>query len=281
MHGPGFLRRRFLAALGLGALSALFTKAFSVAQTVGVQRWLELRQVTGSVSYRQGDTRRTGVVGDRLQAVGQGIVTGARSSAVLAVDDGIGFIQIAENTDLEVKTLQRTGSGGKITELRVLRGQARLNVRPFNNPESRLEIQTPAGVAAVRGTEFGVTVTSNGRSGISTRSGLVSVSAQDAAVPVGVNQFSTIVPGQSPTPARPIRLNTTLTVQSLVPQVTNQLLLSAVTEAPNLVWVNSQEIVVDDNGQIRALVTIPSDRRLVVLVRNPFGEDRTYLYTIP
>uniref|UniRef100_A0ACD5H295 FecR domain-containing protein n=1 Tax=Desertifilum tharense IPPAS B-1220 TaxID=1781255 RepID=A0ACD5H295_9CYAN len=50
-------------------------------------------------------------------------------------------------------------------------GQARFRVRRFNHPGSSLEIETPAGSSAVRGTEFGVSVHPDGKTGIATREG--------------------------------------------------------------------------------------------------------------
>jgi hypothetical protein len=251
-------------------------------QTPQSQRWLEIRRITGRVTFRVNSrSTRAAAVGDRLQAVGQGVSTGPRSSAVLAIDDGIGFIQVSENTDLQVRSLHIQYGGGKITELRVNRGQARLNVRRFTNPNSRLRINTPAGVAAVRGTEFGITVTESGRSGITTESGVVEVSAQDTTVTLTPHQFSTIVPGEAPAPARFISIDLSLQVQSIVPLGVNQLVFTALTEAPNLVLINGQEVSVDQNGGIAATVVKPADKQLNVLIRNPLGQEQSYMYQVP
>jgi hypothetical protein len=209
------------------------------------------------------------------------VITGPRSSAVLAIDDGIGFIQVSENTDLQVRSLHIQYGGGKITELRVNRGQARLNVRRFTNPNSRLRINTPAGVAAVRGTEFGVTVTQVGRSGITTQSGVVDVSAQDQTVTLNPNQFSTIVPGEAPTPARFLSGTLSLEVQSIIPLGVNELVFTAITEAPNLVTLNGVEVAVDQNGEIAATVIKPEDKQLNVLIRTPLGQEQSYVYRVP
>lgn len=277
-------RRRLVWSLGSFAFFASLTKTSrllaQLIQTPQSQRWLEIRQVNGRVTFG-GSTSRAAVVGDRLQNVGQRLATGPRSSAVLSIDDGIGFIQVSENTNLQVRSLHIKQGGGKITELQVTRGQARLNVRRFTNPNSRLQINTPAGVAAVRGTEFGVTVTETGRSGVVTQSGAVSVSAQDKSVTLNPNQFSTIVPGEPPTPPRQVSRNLSLEVQSIVPLGVNQLVFSAITEAPNLVFINDQEVALDQNGEIAATVVKPVNKQLNVLVRNPLGEEQTYVYRVP
>lgn len=244
------------------------------------QRWLEVRQLAGSVTYRAGSSRGARV-GDRFTAAGQGLTTGPGSSAVLTVDDGIGVVRVAENTDLVVTTLNTVAGGGKVTQMNVTRGQARLQVRRFNNPASRLEINTPAGVAAVRGTEFGVTVSDiSGKAGISTREGAVSVSAQGRSVLVQSNQFSTIVPGQPPTPPMTITRDMRLDVQEILPQG-NQVQITALTEAPNLVFVGGVPVEVSQMGQVKALVPGSSGQAINVLVRNPFGDERVYQILVP
>lgn len=281
---PRLSRRRFLWSLGSFAFFTSLTKTSrllaQLIQTPQSRRWLEVRQVNGSVTLR-GSTSRAAVVGDRLQSVGQRLATGPRSSAVLSIDDGIGFIQVSENTDLQVRSLHIKQGGGKITELKVNRGQARLNVRRFTNPGSRLHINTPAGVAAVRGTDFGVTVSETGRSGVSTQSGAVDVVAQDTTVTVNPQQFSTIAPGQAPTPARFLGLNLSLEVQSIVPLGVNELVFTAITEAPNLGFINGQEVAIDQNGGIAATVVKPVNKQLNVLIRNPLGQEQSYVYRVP
>ncbi|MFZ4665119.1 MAG: FecR family protein [Prochlorotrichaceae cyanobacterium] len=276
-------QRPVLLLSTLALLTGLVGSATLHAQTLRTpasQRWLEVRQVNGTVTYRSASSRAART-GDRFEKVGDRLTTGARSSAVLAIDDGIGFIQVSENTDLQIKKLQVQLGGGKITEIQVNRGQARLNVRRFTNPQSRLKINTPAGVAAVRGTEFGVTVDSQGRSGVTAASGIVDVEAQNQTVSITANQFSTIVPGQAPTPARSITRNLLLEVQSIIPQGNNEIIFQAVTDAPNLVFVNGQEALVDRNGIVTGVVATPVDKQLNIIVRNPLGEAQQYLYAVP
>jgi hypothetical protein len=285
----GFLQSpwfpRFLRLAGLALFVSTFSgSGISQAQTVRLpasQRFLEVRQVRGTVTYRT-NTSRPARVGDLLQAVGQGLSTGARSSSVLAVDDGIAFVQVSENTDFQVKTMRIVPGGGKVTELNVTRGQVRLNARPLNNPGSRLEIHTPAGVAGVRGTDFGVTISSlSGRSGVAARSGAVAVSAQNQTVTVRKDEYSTVTPGEPPTPPQPIQRNITLDVLRLETQGANQVRLEAVTDPPNLVFVNSQPIELDKTGRLQTQISGRRGGQISVLVRNPCGEERAYQLLIP
>ncbi len=121
-------------------------------------RWLSVTQANGNVELVPGGSVRPAQKGNRLSQVGDQLITGRNSSAQLAVDLGIASISVAERTQLQIQTLSITQSGGYVTQLLVHRGQARLRVRPFTNPNSELEIYTPAGVGGVRGTDFGVSV---------------------------------------------------------------------------------------------------------------------------
>lgn len=271
-----------LVSLTLGGTALLGSDSLT-AQTLRTasQRWLNVQQTQGSVTYLANGSRPARV-GDRLTATGQGIRTGSRSSAVLNVDDGIGVVRIAENTNLVVSSLSTQANGGKITEMNVTQGQARLQVRRFNNPGSRLEIKTPAGVAAVRGTEFGVTVSSlSGKLGVATTSGAVAVSAQNQSVLVQPNQFSTINPGQAPTPPAPFNPNIRMDVQELVRQGGGNYQLRAMTDPPNLVFINGQPIEVSTTGLVSAVVPAQPGGMITLLIRNPVGTEQVYQLATP
>jgi hypothetical protein len=77
-------------------------------------------------------------------------------------------------------------NNGRITRLLVPRGQVRLQLRPFTNPGSRMEIETPAGTSGVRGTEFGLNVQPDGKMAIATLEGSVATSA--VITPLGKQQ---------------------------------------------------------------------------------------------
>lgn len=154
------------------------TSGYSQSLTVRVQRWLAVRQISGSVTYFSAETSRAARRGDRLQAVGDGLSTGEDAAAVLEVDTQIGTVEVAETTKLTVQALDISPSDGRITRLRIDQGQARLKIRPFTNIDSRLEIETPAGISGVRGTEFGLNVSPSGKMGVATLEGSVVTEAQ-------------------------------------------------------------------------------------------------------
>ncbi len=173
----------------------------AAAIQVQVRRTLSVRQMTGSVVHLAGSQVRPASVGTRLTAVGEGLRTGDRASATLAVDTDIGFIKVAEQTELKITTLQSMADGGKVTHLQVTKGQARLQLRPFTHQSSRLQVSTPAGVSGVRGTEFGVGVQANGKTGIATLSGSVVTEAQGRSIVVDAKTQNLLIPGEPPTPA--------------------------------------------------------------------------------
>ena len=220
-------------------------------------------------------------MGARLQSVGDGIRTGAKSSTVLAVDTGIGFVRVSENTDLRVQQLEKLANGGQITRLEVTGGQARLQVRKFTNPSSKLEVQTPAGLSAVRGTQFGVSVQPDGKTGVATLEGKVAAIAQGDSVPIQAGFQSLVVPGSPPDPPTPLREDTRLQLQLLESVGGNQARIIGQVDAVNLVLINDQPLILDRSGQFDVKVPLPSDRRIRAVVTTPLGKQQIYELAVP
>lgn len=147
-----------------------------------VNRYLEVRSVVGNVTYENKQASQPANIGRKLENIGDSISTGKNSRTILALDTGIAFVEVAENTKLQIKKLQTTSNNGKVTELLVTGGQVRLKVRPLNNRDSRLEINTPAGITGVRGTEFGVSVQPSGKTGVATLKGKVVTSIRSNCI---------------------------------------------------------------------------------------------------
>ncbi|WP_323367000.1 FecR family protein [Leptothoe sp. PORK10 BA2] len=253
--------------------------------TVRVNRWLELRNFSGAVDSRQNGQWRQAQIGDRLRTVGDGLRTGAGSLARLAVDTQVGFVSLSENTTLTVSQLYTTSSGGKVTELDVPRGQARVFVRPFTNPESRLEIRTPAGVNGVRGTDFGIAIQPSGRSSLVVEEGSVAASAQGQSVAVNSGFQNFTIPGEPPSDPMPITENPNLNIRRVDPQRRNGeeiVLLEGTTFFVNLLVIDgvTQEIIADENdeqiGNFALEVPLPADKRIEVTVTTPLGKVQIY-----
>jgi FecR protein len=248
---------------------------------VGVNRWLEIRQVKGTVTYQKGTVSNSAQVGIKLQNVGDSITTGKNSTVVLAVDTGVGFVNISENTTVRVQSLEVAPGGGRITQLQVTQGQARLQVRPFINKSSRLEIQTPAGISGVRGTQFGVSVQPDGKTGVATLEGAVVTSAQGKSVRVGRRLQSLVIPGEAPSPAVALREDTTLKVSILAALDAQTAQIKGNVDPVNLVTVNDQPLVMDRKGQFDVKLPLPSDRLIRTSVVTPLGKRQEYRLAIP
>jgi cytochrome c-type biogenesis protein CcmH/NrfG len=243
-------------------------------------RWLELRQIQQQVTYQAVQrTPRSAKVGDRLRAVGDKITTAKKSSATLIFDDDIGSVRAIEDTILQVKRLQVGNGGGRITVLSVPRGIARLQVRRFNNPGSQLLIETPAGVAGVRGTTFGVSVTPDGKTVIATEEGSVTATAQGETVTVNPGYYSVIVPGKAPTVpilVAPDKLCACLQVERLEEVEGGKARIVAQVEPYNAVFVEGEAVTTSADGKLDQVVSVPNSGRLSVVVRTPLGEDKTF-----
>ncbi len=265
-----------ILAGGLVLTGSLVRGVSSAAKDVpvaGGRRWIAIQQIRGQVTL-QG---RPAKVGDRLESVGQTLKTGDRATAILTLDDGISPVRVTENTELRVKTLKNQPDGGKVTVLNVTRGQVRFQVRPFTHRSSRLNVETPSGVAAVRGTIFGVGVRPEGGTEVFTRKGAVAVSAQDRMVMVTKGRTSKIRPGQSP---QLLPVNTTLDLQTLVSSG-NQVKVVAQYDPVNTLWMNNQQLTVEQDGRLDAMFPIPANRRLRLEVRNPLGRKQVYDLAVP
>jgi hypothetical protein len=251
----------------------------------GSRRWLEVRQISGIVTFQNRDAR----VGDRLTAVGQTITTDRRSQAVLAIDANTGVVNISENTSLRVKSLTLRRDGSRVTVLTILRGQARVQVRRLNNPNSRIEIDTPAGVAGVRGTEFGVGVSPKGKTSISTLNGQVAAIANNQTVLVNPGYSSLVIPQEPPTAPR-VTPKVVLELRNLSTISNFRVRIVAAVDPLFLVFVNDKPVETQRDGTFDTVIDVPkpcrqpqllpADRQsycnLRVVVRSPLGEEQIY-----
>lgn len=230
----------------------------------------------GTVTFRDAQAPRPARVGDRLQREGSWLSTAALSASTLALDTDIGVVQVAENTRLRVANLETLRDGAYITALRIDQGQARLQIRRFNNPNSNLEVETPAGTAAVRGTDFGVAVTPAGKTSVGTESGAVEAQAQGVSVMVNPGFVSVIVPGEPPSLPIPLDRALQLQVRSLG-QSGGRLVLAGRIDPANTLLVNDAIVETRLNGRFRiAVPTLPRQRRTTLTVQNPLGDRRDY-----
>ncbi|WP_017654731.1 FecR family protein [Fortiea contorta] len=247
---------------------------------VRIERWLEVRHLTGTVLYSRGGNFQPAVNGMRLQAVGDTISTKENSRTILALDSGMGFIQVSENTTLTVLELQAAKSGGKITQLAVKAGQVRLQVRPFTNPASRLEIHTPVGISGVRGTEFGVTVQPNGKTSVATLEGGVATAAQGQTVLVNAGFQNFTAQGEPPSIPVPIQENTHLNLSQIITHK-HQVRVVGNIDPVNMLKIVQHTVNTDTKGKFDITVPLSANRRIKALVITPLGKKQLYELAVP
>lgn len=246
-----------------------------------VNRYLEVRRIAGNVTYENQQTFQPAKVGTKLQKVGDSISTGKNSQTILALDTEIAFVEVAENTKLQIQKLHSTSNNGKVTELLVTGGQVRLKVRPLNNRESRLEIKTPAGITGVRGTEFGVSVQPSGKTGVATLKGQVVTSAQGKTVSVNKGFQSFVIPGKPPSP--PVRLqdDTSLQIKILADMGNQQAKIAGKVDPVNLVILANEPLITNQNGEFEVITALPNNRKIAVSITTPLGKKQKYELAVP
>lgn len=266
------------------AFSSLLAVVAQPSLNVRVNRWLEVKQTAGQVTYNNRATlSRAARIGDLLTAVGDSIITGNQSMAVLAVDTGIGVLNVAENTHIVVQELSLAPDNGRITRLQITQGQARLKVRPFTNRGSRLEIRTPASLSGVRGTDFGVAIQPNGKTGLAVLSGGVSSSAQGQTRSLNSGFQNFTIPGEPPSRPTPITNNTNLqyTVERVIEGGVRQFRVVGQVDPVNYVEVDGVPVTSDRNGRFTTNLQVWATVMAVhVLVKTPLGQEQIHLITV-
>ncbi len=246
--------------------------------TVRVERGLSVAQHRGEVTILRSQRTTPAAVGDRLSAVGDGLRTGARSTAVLEVDTDVGFLDVTEGTELRIRAMAMAADGGRITHLSVPRGQVRTRLRRFTHEGSEFEIETPAGVSGVRGTEFGVAVQEDGKTGIATLEGAVETTAAGASVAVPAGFQNLMFPGEPPTEPVPLRDDPSLSFQRevFVENHTRFVTLVGQVDPVNTVFVDGAPQPVDRQGEFRLTRLATARLRVEVLVITPLGRQEIH-----
>lgn len=128
---------------------------------------------------------------------GQMIRTGHESFVEIVFDDGTSFFQ-RPDTLLEIRTTQKKADTS-IWQRFILRGgQFILKVRRSLGRESRTEIQTPAGVASARGTDFRVAVDAAQNMTSEVLQGRIDVQAQKRMVLLQEGEGTRVNKGEPP-----------------------------------------------------------------------------------
>ncbi len=269
-------------ALGISlAISLMWTSNGQSQQQVNVRvdNWLALEQLVGNVLVTLNQRQQPAQKGDRLQNVGDSLVTQARSAARLAIDTGIGTVEVASNTQVQVRELTRNpGDQSRITRLNVAYGRVKLRLRKFSSPNSRLEIHTPAGISGVRGTEFGVVVQPTGKTSVAVLDGAVNTNAQSVDVRVNQGFQNFTIPGEPPSEPVPLRDDPSLQYQfeRRIEGGQRRLRFVGQTDPVNRVVVNGQPQDTDRQGRFQLEVKLVSFPRVQLQVVTPLGQEKLY-----
>jgi hypothetical protein len=247
---------------------------------VRTDRYLKVAEVAGNVKYRNlyNYANREARVGDLLQSPSDEISTSANSSAVLKLDTGVGSIYVAENTTIQIRSFMTAADNGRITNLFIPRGKARLQVNKFTNRGSQLNIQTPSGVSGVRGTTYSVTARPNGNMILTTFEGSVATTAQNQTKMVGGGFQNLTVVGEPPSNAVPISNDASLSyaINRQVSGSGRSVIFHGYTNPFNTVKVNGLEQSLDKSGRFSVQLPAPSSLKLKITVETSLGKLQTY-----
>lgn len=160
-----------------------------------------LEEVQGEVEIIPADeaTWRPVSAGTEVQP-GDRIRTGPGASVTMEFPDG-SWTELDADTELTIVELRLRRDGGSRTVfLRQWLGRTENYVHPMPAAASWFKIETPSGVAAVRGTRFVVEVASDGQTHLEVSEGEVEVTAQDLSVRAFMGEEVLIRPGAPPRP---------------------------------------------------------------------------------
>jgi hypothetical protein len=279
--------RRNVYLLGIIGLSFLASSSV-LAEPISLRsepsaptRYLQVVQSSGKVFYtHEGQVARPVQIGDRLTQFRDQLQTQSESSAILNLDDGIGQVQVGPATILSVEKMQQLPDGSKVTRLRIASGQALFTLRKLRSAHSQFEVISPSGIAGVRGTILGISTSGKGVTTIATLRGKVIASAQGKQVALPAGLQSLIVPGKPPSAPVPLVETPHLYGAQLTLLETNQVRLTAQTEAGNLVKVDGTTVEPDLQGRFSFTELIREDRRVNVAITTPLGKEQIIPLTV-
>ncbi|HIK28750.1 MAG: FecR family protein [Oscillatoriaceae bacterium SKW80] len=267
---------------------------FSVAQQQTGERAIIVEEVKGTVTY--GPSMQAVTVGQRLRAGEDELRTGQNSTVRLYIDNHIGSLEVAENTTLKIKTLSK-----EKTSLFVWQGRVRASIgktirtRNSQKQESKgenekyliaqrnssrgnypIDIQTPAGIAGVQGTCFGVNVGPTGKTGISTLEGSVVAIAQGQEIVVNKGQYVVIEPGKAPTKPEKAPTRAAFRLLSVRKIGDNGIRIIGQASPHELVYVNGIAVETDIEGKFSIIIPRPLNRRVRFVLRGPIVTETYY-----
>jgi PKD repeat protein len=181
-----------------GATTAL------VKPTTTDQELTVVSSISGTLQLLRSGSVNWGVctAGTRLSA-NDTIKTDTNSTAAVTFFDG-STVELAPLTEIKILELKKI-AGSQATSVSLFQqiGQTTSQVAKFLDPACRYEVQTPAALAAVRGSIMYVAVASSGLTTVANIEGQVVVTAQGQEVAVPQGQHSEVKPGLPPGQPQP------------------------------------------------------------------------------
>jgi hypothetical protein len=159
-------RIQLILACGLTlALTGLTT--LLVAAGASRDTYATVKAVHGDVKYKLtagGDLKTLKV--NQVLIPGTIIITGADSIADLSVNELTSVVRVTERTTMALTTMKSVGEGDSSTTLKLDGGTLLGSVKKLS-ANSDYKVNVPNGVAAIRGTDWQVTVTYSGNNSFS------------------------------------------------------------------------------------------------------------------
>jgi ferric-dicitrate binding protein FerR (iron transport regulator) len=187
----------FVSLVMLSRPGGLVDQVASVAHVSGIVELLP----AGSETWQPLPADDQVQEGDRVR-------TGPRSAAMLLFFDG-STSSLGAQADVTIAQMRSRQDGdGRAIVLQQHMGQTYNVVQPDSNQAAQFEIDTPAAVIVVSGTEFEVSVESGGTTDVTVVVGDVDVTAQGTTVRVSAGLGVTVSPEQTPSGTRSVSINT-------------------------------------------------------------------------
>ena len=150
----------------------LLAAGFTISQAHG-EDVARVSAVNGRVTYSHPQTGASSALTAGMEIpIGSRIRTGNDGTAVVVVVSGAAM-QISENSDVTINTLSSTPEKRKAL-VSLKSGTVSALIDPKRSKQTDFKIQTPQGVAAARGTFYGVTVR-KGKTFVGVKKGKVGV----------------------------------------------------------------------------------------------------------
>jgi hypothetical protein len=182
---------------GLGACEKLAPTSTAPTGTVDTTPLTVLSVAGGKVLVmKPGDTGWSSATAGMTLGVDYKIKTEVGGHATITFFEG-STIELDSSTEISLGGLNLDGTASHISIEQSL-GKTISRVKKLVDPASGYEIQTPAAVASVRGTDFYVSVSGNGVTTVGSMEGLVAVSAQGVEVELMAGTRTTVSPGKTP-----------------------------------------------------------------------------------